>query len=53
MFGGKGVQEYLIPVTLDQLSTDPVGRNVHHLSVEKQVTGEAIYCDDMPKLEIE
>ncbi len=32
-----------------QLTDDPVGRPVMHVSAEKHVTGEAIYCDDMPR----
>ncbi len=48
----SGVQLYE-EVTQDQPETDPVGRNVQHLSAEKQVTGEAIYCDDMPRIESE
>lgn len=32
---------------------DPVGRPKVHLSAFKQTTGEAIYCDDMPKWENE
>ena len=34
-----------------QLDKDPVGRPLKHVSAEKQVTGEAIYCDDIPKYE--
>ncbi|CAB3367423.1 Hypothetical predicted protein [Cloeon dipterum] len=29
---------------------DLVGRNVPHLSGSKQATGEAVYCDDIPKI---
>lgn len=32
---------------------DPVGRPTVHMSALKQTTGEAIYCDDMPKWENE
>lgn len=35
----------------EQKSGDPVGRPIIHQSAFKQATGEAIYCDDMPKLE--
>ena len=33
-----------------QLKDDPVGRPIAHVSALKQVTGEAVYTDDMPKL---
>lgn len=33
----------------DQSIEDVVGRPVTHLSAAKQATGEAIYCDDIPK----
>lgn len=36
-----------------QENTDPIGRSVAHVSAYKQATGEAIYCDDMPKWENE
>lgn len=36
-----------------QENTDPVGRPQIHVSAFKQATGEAIYCDDMPKWENE
>lgn len=36
-----------------QENTDPVGRPQVHASAFKQATGEAIYCDDMPKWENE
>ena len=45
-----GVQLYE-EVAAGQLEEDPVGRPLKHVSAEKQVTGEAIYCDDMPKYE--
>ncbi|XP_076810087.1 xanthine dehydrogenase/oxidase-like [Clavelina lepadiformis] len=32
----------------DQPADDPVGRPMKHISAEKQVTGEAIYLDDIP-----
>lgn len=34
----------------DQRSTDLIGRPVVHLSALKQATGEALYCDDVPKI---
>lgn len=37
----------------DQPNLDPVGRPKVHLSAFKQTTGEAVYCDDMPKWENE
>lgn len=36
-----------------QPNFDPVGRPKVHLSAFKQTTGEAVYCDDMPKWENE
>lgn len=33
---------------LKQLSQDPIGHPIMHLSGIKHATGEAIYCDDMP-----
>ncbi|KAJ7379815.1 hypothetical protein OS493_012562 [Desmophyllum pertusum] len=33
----------------DQTVEDVVGRPVAHLAAEKHATGEAIYCDDIPK----
>jgi xanthine dehydrogenase/oxidase len=35
-------------VPKDQLDLDPVGRPLAHVAGEKHVTGEAIYCDDLP-----
>ena len=35
-----------------QMSHDPVGRPLGHMSALKQVTGEAIYVDDMPPMAI-
>jgi len=35
-------------VPSDQPELDPVGRPVAHAAGEKHVTGEAIYCDDIP-----
>ncbi|XP_072938773.1 xanthine dehydrogenase [Epargyreus clarus] len=34
-----------------QVKSDAVGRPITHVSAFKQVTGEAIYCDDMPSVE--
>ena len=34
-----------------QQQIDPVGRPVCHRSALKQATGEAVYCDDIPKYE--
>ncbi|KAG6445382.1 hypothetical protein O3G_MSEX003918 [Manduca sexta] len=34
-----------------QIKSDAVGRPMQHMSAYKQVTGEAIYCDDMPTAE--
>lgn len=36
-------------VQKDQEANDLVGRSIVHASAYKQATGEAIYCDDMPK----
>ncbi|CAH0750288.1 unnamed protein product [Diatraea saccharalis] len=36
-----------------QIKTDMVGRPIQHMSAYKQVTGEAIYCDDIPTAENE
>ncbi|XP_057601489.1 aldehyde oxidase 1 isoform X2 [Hippopotamus amphibius kiboko] len=36
-----------------QLSQDPVGHPIMHLSGIKHATGEAIYCDDMPAVDRE
>ncbi|KAH3859135.1 hypothetical protein DPMN_101851 [Dreissena polymorpha] len=33
-----------------QKEQDPVGRPIGHLSAQKQVSGEAVYIDDIPKL---
>ncbi|XP_053662895.1 xanthine dehydrogenase-like [Anopheles marshallii] len=40
-------------VSGDQPITDPIRRPQVHASAYKQVTGEAIYCDDIPKFENE
>ncbi|XP_065093510.1 xanthine dehydrogenase-like [Ochlerotatus camptorhynchus] len=36
-------------VSTDQPITDPIRRPQVHASAFKQVTGEAVYCDDIPK----
>ncbi|XP_055838827.1 xanthine dehydrogenase isoform X2 [Episyrphus balteatus] len=36
-----------------QPKTDPIGRPKVHASALKQATGEAIYCDDIPKMDNE
>lgn len=41
-------QVYEVPL-IGKGGIDPVGQPLPHLSAEKQVTGEAIYVDDMPK----
>jgi len=33
----------------DQPSEDVVGRPLPHLSAAKHATGEAVYCDDIPR----
>lgn len=33
----------------DQSIEDVVGRPMAHLAAAKQATGEAVYCDDIPK----
>lgn len=30
---------------------DPVGRPTMHLSAISQATGEAVYCDDIPRMD--
>lgn len=45
--------QYFTVVPETQSKTDAVARPVVHLSAYKQATGEAIYCDDMPKFENE
>lgn len=37
----------------DQESHDIVGRPIVHASALKQATGEAMYCDDMPRFKEE
>lgn len=44
----KSSQYYQV-VPKDQESYDLIGRPIVHASAFKQATGEAIYCDDMPK----
>ncbi|KAG5346531.1 XDH dehydrogenase, partial [Acromyrmex charruanus] len=44
----KSSQYYQV-VPKSQKSHDPIGRPIVHTSAFKQATGEAIYCDDMPK----
>ncbi|KAI5610778.1 xanthine dehydrogenase/oxidase, partial [Silurus asotus] len=46
------VQLYQV-VPAGQNPVDVVGRPVMHLSALKQATGEAIYCDDIPRFENE
>ncbi|XP_067356858.1 aldehyde oxidase 6 isoform X3 [Channa argus] len=36
-------------VSKDQSNQDPVGRPIMHRSAISQATGEAVYCDDMPR----
>ncbi|XP_064182719.1 aldehyde oxidase 6 isoform X2 [Anguilla rostrata] len=36
-------------VSLGQLDQDPVGRPIMHRSAISHATGEAVYCDDIPK----
>ena len=36
-------------VPSDQPVEDVVGRPIPHLAATKQATGEAVYCDDIPK----
>ncbi|CAG4982084.1 unnamed protein product [Parnassius apollo] len=43
--------QYFELVGNKQLPSDAVGRPIPHMSALKQVTGEAIYCDDMPSVE--
>lgn len=42
--------QYYQVVPKDQEPNDLLGRPIVHASALKQATGEAIYCDDMPKL---
>ncbi|KOC64646.1 Xanthine dehydrogenase [Habropoda laboriosa] len=41
--------QYYQMIPKDQEANDLIGRPVVHASAFKQATGEAIYCDDMPK----
>ena len=45
----QGIQD----VPFGQSCDDTVGRPISHLSANKQVSGEALYVDDMPKLKNE
>ena len=38
-------------VPSDQSLDDVIGRPMPHLAAAKQATGEALYCDDIPKYE--
>uniref|UniRef100_W5MWS9 aldehyde oxidase n=1 Tax=Lepisosteus oculatus TaxID=7918 RepID=W5MWS9_LEPOC len=44
------VQEFQV-VAHDQPCWDPVGHPIMHRSAISQATGEAVYCDDIPKTE--
>ena len=44
-----GCCSYVQEVPEGQNPEDVVGRPVAHLSALKQATGEAVYCDDMPR----
>ncbi|XP_010615896.1 aldehyde oxidase 2-like [Fukomys damarensis] len=48
----RGVQTYQ-SVDPQQPSRDPVGRPVMHLSGLKHATGEAVFCDDLPRVDRE
>ena len=43
--------QYYQLVPKDQKSTDLIGRPIVHMSALKQATGEALYCDDYPKIQ--
>ncbi|XP_070711719.1 aldehyde oxidase 6 [Pempheris klunzingeri] len=43
-----GLQEFQ-HVPKDQSNQDPVGRPIMHRSAIVQTTGEAVYCDDLPR----
>ncbi|CAI5638408.1 unnamed protein product [Oreochromis niloticus] len=45
-----GLQEFQ-PVSKDQGNHDAVGRPMMHRSAISHATGEAVYCDDLPKIE--
>lgn len=40
-------------VPKDQADIDPVGRPLRHAAGDKHVTGEALYCDDLPPVDNE
>ncbi|XP_058793018.1 xanthine dehydrogenase-like [Phymastichus coffea] len=42
--------QYYQMVPIDQPSIDLIGRPLVHASAFKQATGEAIYCDDIPRI---
>ncbi|XP_021105460.1 aldehyde oxidase 2-like isoform X2 [Heterocephalus glaber] len=48
----RGLQTYQ-SVDPQQPSQDPVGRPIMHLSGLKHATGEAVFCDDLPRLDRE
>ena len=37
----------------DQADIDLIGRPIVHISAYKQATGEAVYCDDIPRMDSE
>uniref|UniRef100_A0A1B6CHR7 xanthine dehydrogenase n=1 Tax=Clastoptera arizonana TaxID=38151 RepID=A0A1B6CHR7_9HEMI len=43
--------QYFQVVSSSQPKSDSIGRPIVHMSAFKQVTGEAIYCDDMPHID--
>ncbi|MEE6490038.1 hypothetical protein FKM82_015769 [Ascaphus truei] len=43
----KNIQKYP-DVSAHQLPQDPIGRPIMHKTAVMQVSGEAVYCDDMP-----
>ncbi|KAK6642313.1 hypothetical protein RUM44_014036 [Polyplax serrata] len=45
--------QYFQVVPKDQDAVDAVGRTLVHVNAYKQATGEAIYCDDIPRMENE
>ncbi|XP_034035004.1 aldehyde oxidase 6 isoform X3 [Thalassophryne amazonica] len=45
-----GLQDFQ-RVSEDQHHHDPVGRPIMHRSALSQATGEAVYCDDLPKID--
>ncbi|XP_069019866.1 aldehyde oxidase 6 [Embiotoca jacksoni] len=47
-----GLQEFQ-PVSKTQSDQDPVGRPIMHRSAISQATGEAVYCDDIPRTDDE